>query len=333
MVCGYFLLSLWATLVWADLLWAKESQASASPKASKAPYHIRQKEFHPWSRADLQGAESLFRDFFQGTPPDQQLESWKSLGMSLTHYPLPNEQNIYLLSPLSNTRQGAGYYLLRVQHPRHASAPVILQAPHQFHDRHTGQIAVALFSEHDISALALNSAHRRRVDNRASLSANPDLSHNPNTLHMSFTRGFLAAQGEGKVVQLHGFSPAKRKTAAGRKAQVIVSGGVNWPTIFSAQVDACLATQHSGVLLYPQDVNELGGTTNSISNWLAISGKEHFLHLENSRTMRENLLNNLEVRSLFWSCISKTLYNIQAGSLGVEKFPGAATSSPPDSRS
>ena len=271
------------------------------------PFHHKQAEFRPWSNTDLRRAESLFEALFSGTELEQQAADWQSLGMEVSTQNLVGGETVYLLSPRIPERQGAGYYFLRRDHLTipEGSAEVLLQAPHQFHDRQTGHIAVQMFSEHPARALVLNSAHRKRVANRGSLATNPDLAHNANTLLMSFTRGFIAAHPRGRVVQVHGFNAAKRNTAVGRNAQVIVSGGANWPTALSTQVADCLSQTLTNVYLYPRDVSELGGTTNSTANWLAMIGKDQFLHLENSSKMRENLLNNLGVRSLFWSCLSK----------------------------
>lgn len=307
--------------------------SGAEQRADTPPFHYRQAAFQPWSNTDLKRAESLFAELFSGMPPGQQIPDWQALGMTIATHTLPDGETVYLLSPQSGARQGAGYYLLRTGQLTGTVTDIILQAPHQFHDRHTGHIALQLFSEYPASALALNSAHRKRVANKASLSTNPDLAHNANTLLMAFTRGFIASQAEGRVIQIHGFSASKRRTAAGRRAQVIVSGGVNWPTALSTEVANCLAKGQSDVLLYPRDVDELGGTTNSIANWLAMTGKGHFLHLENNSIIRENLLNNLRVRSLFWSCISTGIGNVQAGNAKVEKIDNGRAPVTPDSAS
>lgn len=271
------------------------------------PFHHKQAEFQPWSNTDLRRAESLFEALFGGTELEQQTADWQSLGMAISTQNLVGGETVYLLSPRTPERQGAGYYLFRRDNLTipEGTTEVLLQAPHQFHDRHTGHIAVQMFSEHPARALVLNSAHRKRIANRNSLATNPDLAHNANTLLMSFTRGFIAAHPRGRVVQVHGFNAKKRKTAVGRNAQVIVSGGANWPTALSTQVADCLAQAQTNVYLYPRDVSELGGTTNSTAIWLAMIGNDQFLHLENSSKMRENLLNNLRVRNLFWSCLSK----------------------------
>ena len=293
--------------------------ANAKETTGSIIFHQKQAEFRPWSSLDLNQAESLFKAFFSGTSPLQQRSAWQNLGMSVSIQTLANGKTAYLISPGNEARQGAGYYLLRPEGlatpgsesgsmPGSMPGPMpelMLQAPHQFHDRHTGHIATQIFTDHPVRALVLNSAHRKRVANRASLSTNPDLAHNPNTLLMSFTRGFIAAYPDGKVVQIHGFSASKRKTAAGRRAQIIVSGGANWPTALSTDVANCLSERQAEVYLYPRDINELGGTTNSIANWLSSIGKSQFIHLENSSKMRENILNNPIVRSLIWSCLSK----------------------------
>ena len=324
-------------------------------------YHQRQAEFRPWSQADLHQAEALFTELFetliidagsvehQESRPDksaqhapeqhlqQQLHTrpaWQTLGMSLSTISLDTGETVLLLAPKSDRRQGSGYYLFRselLSGGQSKNGPeVMLQAPHQFHDKGTGHIALSLFSEHPVRALVLNSAHRKRVDNRRSLSTNPDLAHNAHTLLMAFTRGFIAVQAQGRVVQLHGFNAKKRKTAAGRSALTIVSGGTNWPTEFSTTAAACLAREQARVLLYPQEVTELGGTTNSTANWLAMNGSNHFLHLENSVKMRENLLNNPRVRSLFWSCISKSGRNVEGKGVNAEKFGRENTPTVPD---
>ncbi|WP_375171786.1 hypothetical protein [Marinobacter sp.] len=180
--------------------------------------------------------------------------------------------------------RGLGHYLFRLT----SDSPLMVQAPHQFFDRHSGELALNLFLAGRGSVLALNSAHRRTPIRHRSGKA--DLAHLEGTVFDALTRAFSQTRPDAAVVQLHGFAAGKRKSPEGRRADLIVSSGQRWLQPQAAEFAACFA--ESGrwqVLRYPVDVGELGGTTNVQGALLRRLGNNRFVHLELSRPLRDRL--------------------------------------------
>ena len=118
------------------------------------------------------------------------------------------------------------------------------------------------------------------------------------------TESFATYQSTGRIIQLHGFDQSKRKSAAGRSSEIILSAGHRHPPSWVKQVADCLRQSlGTKISLYPDDVKELGATTNVQAQLLKNLGFKGFLHIEMSRPMRENLLNNKNLRQSLMSCI------------------------------
>lgn len=180
-----------------------------------------------------------------------------------------------------------------------------LQAPHADSDRHTGEIAAQLFVESDAAAVAFNTAHRTRStasDGKALPSPGADLCHRADGLLHRFTAAIGRQCPNGRVVQLHGYSRKKRKSAAGRRATVIVSDGTRNPSSAQKIVAKLRAIfpaddrSRDVVLLYPFEVSELGGTTNVQGRLLRRLRFPGFLHLELALGPRKQLLDNAALR-------------------------------------
>jgi hypothetical protein len=181
---------------------------------------------------------------------------------------------------------GLGHYLFRVDV---GGGNLMLQAPHQFYDRHTGRLAIDLFLQSDARVLALNSAHRRL--NISDRSGTADIAHLERTALNALTRAFGLNNPDGVVVQLHGFAAGKRTSEAGRRADVIVSSGQRWLQPQADRLAECFAaTGRWQVRRYPLDIGELGGTTNTQGAALRRLGSSRFVHLELSRDLRERLI-------------------------------------------
>jgi hypothetical protein len=106
------------------------------------------------------------------------------------------------------------------------------------------------------------------------------------------------------VVQLHGFAPANRTTCAGREAALILSAGHRYPGCRLRRLAACLAGSLPGVVrLYPDQVRELGGTTNRIGELLRQAGFSNFIHMEMSPMLRLRLLESAGLREDFLDCL------------------------------
>lgn len=164
---------------------------------------------------------------------------------------------------------------------------LILQAPHQYFDLHTGDIARHWFGDSDAQVLMLNTEHRYETDNS-------DLSRLEKSVFTAVTAGFIGAGGSGIVVQLHGFNDARRQTVSAQHADFILSNGKEKPTLDMVTAQSCL--RDSGKLLarvYGRDVFELGATINPVGRLInhTEQSKVRFLHIEMPRHIRLALKN------------------------------------------
>ena len=194
---------------------------------------------------------------------------------------------------------GKGAYLIRA-----GGAPVLLQVPHRFNDLHTGTIAALVMDEHPILAAAWNTVPRWYDENGRRVDA--DLAHAAHSQFAAFGLAFAAAYPGGRIIQLHGFSHDRRTSDAGRTAGFIVSSGSRAPGRAASEVANCLRDAFSDdpARLYPLQVRELGGTTNTVGQALRGAGFDGFVHLEMSRKMRENLLVDAGARARLARCLT-----------------------------
>ena len=126
------------------------------------------------------------------------------------------------------------------------------------------------------------------------------------TLVLGGPRASTSLPNHVRVVQLHGFSNAQRKTRAGAEAAVIVSGGSRWITPSADAVARCLAEFVDGpVALFPRDVTELGATTNLHGKILRRHGHEGFVHIELNLATRRWLLDDTARLQRFAGCLQQ----------------------------
>ncbi len=202
-----------------------------------------------------------------------------------------------LLRERKDARYGRGIYAFRED-----GGAIALQAPHSRSDRSTGSIAARLIAERRFAAAAWNSLPRREKNKVPGSGA--DLAHLDDTWMMAFSRAFAGVYPEGRIVQLHGYSAAKRRTARARELDAIVSAGHVRPSLAATDITHCL--QDRGVAaagLYPIEVRELGGTTNRIGQALRAAGFFGFVHLEMSKSLRSSLLEHADRRKAFGRCL------------------------------
>lgn len=204
-----------------------------------------------------------------------------------------------LIAEHADAATGKGAYLVR-----DGGAPVLLQAPHRFKDIHTGMIAALLLDEHPILAAAWNTVPRWYDESGRRMDA--DLAHAAYSQFAAFGLAFVAAYPGGRVVQLHGFSHGKRLSDAGRRAGFIVSSGRKAPGRAAIDVATCLQAgfAEEPTLVFPLDVRELGGTTNTSGKALREAGFGGFVHLEISRSMRDLLLRDAGARARLAQCLT-----------------------------
>lgn len=231
--------------------------------------------------SELQLLKDQLKPLFNGAS----LGDWQSLTMQQV-----NHQDFITLQEMPTAKQGRGFFAINTR----ATKNWLLQAPHADSDLYTGKIVSRLFLEGEFKAAQWNTVKR---DIR-------DMAHTPNTYWQAFTLAFAQQYPDGKVIQLHGYDQAIRKTKAGESSDMILSAGHETAPLWVQQTAACLKNAFpKRVSLYPLDVQELGGTNNVQGQLLRSLGHNGFLHIEMSKNMRKQLLDNADLRKLFIKCL------------------------------
>lgn len=244
-------------------------------------------------------AEAAFVSLLQSPDDvgDRAVTDWQTLGFRLQRFGIGNVTWL-LLHQESGQCSGQGLYLVRMG----AAADLVLQVPHGYFDRYTDDIAMGLLQE-PVRAIAFNTARRHYTRHGSKVDA--DLAHRSDNLFAALTRAFARVFPSGRLVQLHGFNPDRRNSAAGRSAVAIISAGSGKPSSDSVAVSACLQTLLDGpVRLYPRDIRELGGTGNVQGRMLRAHGHAGFVHVELDRRTREHLRAHDRPGSGFAACLS-----------------------------
>lgn len=153
-------------------------------------------------------------------------------------------------------------------------------------------------------AAAWNTVPRWYGENGSRVDA--DLAHHPHSYFTALTRAFLRAAPRGTVAQLHGFDGGKRKSRNGSGADVIISSGSKNVTTGVRKASSCISrVADAKVLVYPADVRELGGTTNSIGLLMRSLGSSRFIHLELSDGFRTWLRKDQSLRAVMNQCLEE----------------------------
>lgn len=284
-------------LAWSLMLTALAGAADRSPLPDLVAAR-RCDNFSPLDARQLRLAEAGFAELLGsgGVLPDNAVAFWGELGFTLSLVDVEGEQWL-VLGEMAQQCRGQGMYLIR----RGRAAEVLLQVPHGYFDRHTDDIASGLLQA-PLRAYAFNTVprHFSREDDRV----DADLAHRADTAFSALSRAFARTSAAGRLVQLHGFNAAKRETAAGRSAAAIVSAGSNWPSMASSAVASCLQSLlDEPVRLYPQEVGELGGTSNIQGQLLRALGHNGFVHVELNLALRERLRHEKQLRTSFAACL------------------------------
>lgn len=278
---------------------------------------LRQKLWRdaPWSRfygtieAERAAFESVVFDMFRTAregqdPSPHALDQAHAIGLGIELWSVGEHRYAALVEAGPEDR-GWGTYVVRIE-PADEGRETLLQAPHAFHDRYTGRIAVNLFFDPGEGprprALFVNTRQRYRgpggKDRRRHRSS-LDVCHNDDHPFSRATHAALSVDPDMRVVQLHGF--AKRK---GRGPMVIVSAGQ--PMIAPDYVVAVRdALREFGwkAGAYPLDVTYLGATLNVQGRLVrAVHGAE-FLHVEMTPGVRRRLHRDPIRRSRFAQAI------------------------------
>ena len=246
------------------------------------------KQFVQPSRAEIQRGEALFLRLFKGERSAALNAAWAEAGFDVLS---ADSGQLTLVVEQASQRAGRGFFVLR------AGAPVMLQIPHAFHDELTREIGVSVFKRGRFSAAAWNTVPRQFEQNGQVINA--DMAHLTNTYFIAFSRAFARHYPQGNIVQLHGFDQSKRNSSTAASAAAIISNGSGRasPLLKKIAVDLQQKTKLN-ILVYPDDVRELGATTNTVAADLRDIGFTQFTHIEMSRGFRERLK-----RSRSWQLI------------------------------
>ncbi|MCU7893254.1 MAG: hypothetical protein KZQ78_17375 [Candidatus Thiodiazotropha sp. (ex Ustalcina ferruginea)] len=226
-------------------------------------------------------------------------KQWASLGFDWLSAELDGE-DIVILKEQPSRCEGRGIFMFRTA----GRNRTLLQIPHRFHDRHTGELGLRLMQLGDFRGLAWNTVPRyfEEVD-AGGVSA--DLAHNDNNYFAVLAEAAALISADSQVVQLHGYDAAKRRTETGRNSDVIISDGTSHPSRTVHELTTCLGSVFDGpVRLFPRDVRELGATTNQVGSRLRRYAHPGFVHIELNAKARKELLTSNTLLTGLVACMS-----------------------------
>jgi hypothetical protein len=255
----------------------------------------------PTETATLNRFENLLVKTIELIRQDQNLQSNEKFETAIedlqTQWRLHNwemisspNSSVFVIREKKGNLTGRGIYAFRTK-PQSA---FVLQAPHRFNDRLTGSIAMKLFLENSISAIALNTIHRNEID----------LAHTKLHYINAFTAAVLKTNHQTSILQLHGFTN-KGKTGAAKFAHLIISDTTKFPGRSARQTAIELKSTFDADLtrLFPIEIQQLGGTTNRQAQLAQAFGSPNFLHLEANFEFRSRLNNDASTRDAFFASI------------------------------
>jgi hypothetical protein len=193
------------------------------------------------------------------------------------------------------SRRGAGAFVLRTG----AARPLLIEVPHSFFDEGTLDIGLQAFVSSGARGLLVNTVHRYRVPIEPADAGAPGAGSSPSDLARAEASFFLTAHAACvdallalEVVQLHGFADA-----AVPAVDVIVSaaGSRADPVSAARALERALGIRAAA---YPTEIRVLGGTLNRQAKYSIAAGGS-FLHVEMSRSVRDQLTANPARLSLF----------------------------------
>ena len=245
-----------------------------------------------WSPVRYAALEQQFEDLLAGRSADV------PEGFVRSQFAVPFEG--IQLEEAEGERRGAGVYVLR----QSAGRPLLIGAPHRRADRLTGPLAVRLLAESGALAGAWNSVPRHGACRQ-----NSDLARLARHPFTAFAVAFARTHRTGRVIQLHGFARELRTTPEGRSASVILSSGERQVQPAVLAVAQCLQVElpDEQILVYPDEVSELGALGNAQGQKLRDIGFTGFIHAELSLKLRRRLLHDDGLRRRFATCLGAGL--------------------------
>lgn len=217
-------------------------------------------------------------------------QPWHDIDMVLR--PLSNG-NVWVLYETASQRCGRGVYAFRPA----SSVPLVMEAPHRFHDLHTGTITRKLFLEGNFMAACWNTVNRKQID----------VAHTADHTITAFTLAAADSVANVTILQMHGFSPKKRNSKTARDADLILSDGTDFPQRWVRQTTILFQSElpFASTRLFPFSISELGATTNAQGAALRNAGRNCFLHLEMSPKLRKQLRGDEQARQLLLEIITR----------------------------
>jgi hypothetical protein len=204
---------------------------------------------------------------------------------------------LWVLREQAAKRRGAGAYVFRTG----AATQDVIQAPHAYFDVGTGPLALTLFAcapeGHRPRVFMTNTAHRYRGrpgEKREDADHPADVAHNAEHLFQHTTDALARKLPALRVFQVHGFGKEELNERQGVAA--VVSPGSRarspWVRQVALRLGPLLGT---GVRVYPDETQILGGTQNAQARLLQAYPGARFIHLELSASSRRALTSQEQV--------------------------------------
>lgn len=252
------------------------------------------------SAAELRKAEELFGHLFKGGLTDDAQREWDKLSFKVVRMK-EGEEEFIILKEKETHKRGRGFYLFRQTNYKELA----IQSPHSVDDLYTGEITMEMALEGRFVSAAWNTVPRNFI--RDGKSESSDLAHLKDNYFVAYARAFARAYPSGNLIQLHGFVKEERRSKRGLETDIIVSSGSKIPGSRAEQIDRCFGKDVSGASsLYPIEIKELGGSTNTTGIALRKMGYYGFVHIEMSKPMRMIMKDDKKVRASFRGCIEDT---------------------------
>lgn len=249
------------------------------------------------SAAELRKAEELFGYLFKGKLNDDVQKQWDKLNFKIVRMKDGGEEFI-ILEEKETHKRGRGFYLFRQTNYKELA----IQSPHSVDDLFTGEITLELVMEGKFVSAAWNTVPRSYVNDGRNESS--DLAHLKESYFTAYARAFARAYPSGNLIQLHGFVKEERRSKRGLETDIIISSGSKIPGSRAEQIDRCLGKDVAGMSsLYPVEIKELGGSTNTTGIALRKMGYNGFVHIELSKQMRMLLKDDKKIKTSFRGCI------------------------------
>lgn len=251
----------------------------------------------PADVSELEKAEALFLRILQGDKTQTLRDEWNAIGFDFFEI-REKGKDYWVLQENIARKEGRGFYLFQMN----TNSTSVIQAPHSFKDLRTREIAFDLIFQSNYAAAAWNTVPRDYIENNIEINA--DMAHLEQTFFISFSVAFARHFAQGNLLQIHGYAQEKRTSTAGIESELIFSSGTSSPSVTLLETVACLKQKVSSkTYAYPLEVNELGGTGNTIGKALRQLNHGGFMHIEISRGIRERLLTESRLQNSFDRCL------------------------------